>query len=297
VDAAAQPRESRPPRRRRPVAELPHALGEGVGLIERLARRRPAVFLDYDGTLTPIVDRPEDAILSERMRETVRELAERCPLCIVSGRDRQVVQRLLGIDDLVVAGSHGFDIWSPGSSGVRHEAGAEHRRLLEEVQERLTEAAAPIPGAVVEPKRSSVAVHFRLVPEAERPRVRRLVDATLQAHPGALRVMPGKLVYEIQPDVDWDKGKAVLYLLGALDLDHEDVAPVYVGDDDTDEHAFEALGRRGTGILVRAGAPDDPARTTFADYALDDVDEVRRFLAALAAALPPPTDEERGRQA
>ena len=70
---------------------------------------KPAVFLDYDGTLTPIVDRPEDALISASMRKAVRDLAGRCTVCVVSGRDRPVVQELMGVDDLVVAGSHGFD--------------------------------------------------------------------------------------------------------------------------------------------------------------------------------------------
>ena len=78
-------------------------------------------FLDYDGTLTPIVDRPDDAVISESMRAAVRALAQRCPVCVVSGRDRRVVQGLMGVDDLIVAGSHGFDIWSPteGTFGTR----------------------------------------------------------------------------------------------------------------------------------------------------------------------------------
>ena len=89
--------------------------------------RRPAVFLDYDGTLTPIVDRPEDALISASMRDAVRELAGRCTVCVVSGRDRPVVQKLMGVDDLVVAGSHGFDIWSPEGGEIAHDAAEELR--------------------------------------------------------------------------------------------------------------------------------------------------------------------------
>jgi hypothetical protein len=74
---------------------LPHALRDGQELRQRLAWRSPAVFLDYDGTLTPIVERPDDAVISDGMREAVRRLAARCPVCVVSGRDRQVVQRLM----------------------------------------------------------------------------------------------------------------------------------------------------------------------------------------------------------
>jgi trehalose 6-phosphate phosphatase len=95
------------------IAALPHALRDRDELTRQFGGRRPAVFLDYDGTLTPIVDRPDDAVISESMRAAVRALAQRCPVGVVSGRDRRVVQGLMGVDDLIVAGSHGFDIWSP----------------------------------------------------------------------------------------------------------------------------------------------------------------------------------------
>ena len=86
------------------IAALPDALRDRDELRRHLDGRRPAVFLDYDGTLTPIVDRPEDAVISESMRATVRGLAQRCPVCVVSGRDRRVVQDLMGVEDLIVPG-------------------------------------------------------------------------------------------------------------------------------------------------------------------------------------------------
>ena len=265
------------------MRDLPSALTDGDALDERLAGRRPAVFLDYDGTLTPIVDRPEDAVISESMREAVRGLARRCTVCVVSGRDRPVVQELMGVDDLVVAGSHGFDIWSPEEGTLEHEAGAGFEDLLQRVTNRIRGEAGAIEGALIEPKKASVAVHYRLVSESERPRIEELVDALLAEHPDELKVTPGKMVHEIQPKLDWDKGKAVLHLLEALDLDREDIVALYLGDDITDEHAFEALSGRGIGIFV--GHADDPevaGRTTAADFVLDSTQEVERFLDTLA---------------
>jgi trehalose 6-phosphate phosphatase len=267
----------------RNIGDLPHALEDGDRLVRDLAGRRPAVFLDYDGTLTPIVDRPEDALISESMREAVRGLAGRCPVCVVSGRDRRVVQELMGVDDLIVAGSHGFDIWSPAGGEIQREEGAGFADLLEEVNERLHREMSPIEGALVEPKKTSVAAHYRLVSEEERPRIKGIVDAVLEEHPGELKVTPGKMVYEIQPNVEWDKGKAVLYLLEALGLDGDDVVPMYLGDDITDENAFEALATRGIGVFVgRADDPEVGGRTTSADYVLHTVKEVEQFLDTLA---------------
>src|SRR3712207_4509600 len=211
------------------IRDLPHALAHGDELTRLLSARSPAVFLDYDGTLTPIVNRPEDAVISHGMRRTVRELAGRCPVCVISGRDRRVVQQLMGLDNLIVAGSHGFDIWSPEGT-VEREEGAGFEALLEEVKGRLHEELDPIGGALIEPKRTSVAAHYRLVSDEERPRVRKVVDTILSAHPEKLKITPGKMVYEIQPKIEWDKGRAMLYLLETLNLDRDDVVPLYLGE-------------------------------------------------------------------
>jgi trehalose 6-phosphate phosphatase len=189
----------------------------------------------------------------------------------------------MGVDDLVVAGSHGFDIWSPEGGAIEHQAGAGFEDLLRRVTSRVRREVDSIEGALIEPKKASVAVHYRLVSERERPRIKEVVDAVLAEHSDELKVTPGKMVYELQPKLDWDKGEAVLYLLQALGLDSEAVVPLYLGDDITDEHAFEALAGRGIGIFV--GNADDPevvGRTTAADFVLDSTQEVERFLDTLA---------------
>jgi trehalose-phosphatase len=265
------------------IQDLPHALAEIAALQDRLRSRRPAIFLDYDGTLTPIVDRPEDALISDEMRDAVRRLAQRHSVCVVSGRDRHVVQDLMGLEDLIVAGSHGFDIWSPSGGGIQRIEGTEFDALLAEVTAHLRSRIESVRGALIEPKRSSVAVHYRLVEESERPHVRAIVDETLADHPEALKMTPGKMVYEIQPKIDWDKGKAVLHLLEALGLQGDDVVPLYVGDDVTDEDAFAILANRGLGIVV--ADPDDPeasGRSTAASYSLRDPGEVQQLLDLLA---------------
>jgi trehalose 6-phosphate phosphatase len=118
---------------------------------------------------------------------------------------------------------------------------------------------------------------------SEPSRVKVLVGRVLAEHPDELKVTPGKVVYEGQPKLGWDKGKAVLHLVEALDLDREEIVALYVGDDITDEDAFEAL--KGTGMGVFVGNPDDPelaGRPTAADFVLISVKEVERFLRTLA---------------
>ncbi len=268
----------------RRIDDLPNPLTQDTDLAAKLGTGRPAVFLDYDGTLTPIVERPDDAVISDDMRRVVRALAERCSVCVVSGRDRVAVQQLMGLHNLIVAGSHGFDIWSPEEGTIEREVGSGGLTdLLGNVAEQLRDAVGGIDGAEVEPKKASVAVHVRRVAEAQRPSVVRAVDAVVAAHRDELRVIQGKMVYDILPRVDWDKGQAVLYLLEALGLNRHDVVPVYLGDDVTDEDAFRALRGRGIGIFVgRADDPEVAGRVTAADYILHSVDEVQTFLDSLA---------------
>ncbi len=263
------------------IKDLPTAADRVSEITGRVTGKRIAVFLDYDGTLTPIVDRPERAILSDEARAIVRSLSTRCTVAIVSGRDRPDVEKLVGIDTLVYAGSHGFDIASPDGRSIQREEGGDFGDLLQAVIARLHRELDTIEGALIEPKKASVAAHYRLVAEPEQRKVKAAVDGILADHTD-LRVTPGKMVYEIQPKIDWNKGKAVLHVLAALDLDGDHVVPFYFGDDITDEDAFAALSGRGIGILV--ADPSDPAidRPTYADYRVRDPDEAVRVLDSFA---------------
>ncbi len=262
------------------VPELPSALSHRDELAARLAGKRLAVFLDFDGTLAPVVDRPDMAVLSESMRGIVRTLAQRCPVIVISGRDRRDVHERVGLDELVYAGSHGFDIAWPDSGAEPHADCTKFRDLLKEAGAALERNLAPVEGVIVEPKSCSVAIHYRLTKEADAGAVKTAVDGVLADHP-RLRAVSGKKVYEILPRLDWDKGKAVLWMLKALGLDGPDVVPIYVGDDITDEDAFNALEGRGICVYVSDGV-DGGAPPAGADYCVKDPDEVGLLLTFLA---------------
>lgn len=234
-----------------------------------------AVFLDYDGTLTPIVSRPEQAVLSDSMRAVLRDLATKLPVAILSGRDLEDVRGRVGIDTIVYAGSHGFDIAGP--CGLCRQVATEFLPGLDMAEKELHAALDGIRGALVERKRFSIAAHYRNVRKSEASNVEQAVNEVAERH-RELRKIDGKKVYELLPNVDWDKGKAVLWLLRTLDLEGENVRPIYIGDDRTDEDAFRALEQRGVAILV-----SDELQHTVACYSLKNPVEVERFLRALAA--------------
>ena len=260
--------------------ELPSAL-ERLDAIAPGHDRRLAVFLDYDGTLTPIVPRPEDAVLAPEVRETVAQLARLCTVAIISGRDLANVRALVGVEGLVYAGSHGFDIAGPRGSLASNSKGDDFLPVLEMAERELRDALDGVPGSQVERKKYSIAVHYRNVAEDRLAVLESAVDRALRQHPD-LRDLPGKKVHDLQPRIEWDKGKALLHLLKTLGLDQPDVLPIYIGDDITDEDAFWALAERGIGIVVR----DEP-RTTAASLALENPGDVHRFLAALCRRREP----------
>src|SRR5215470_15530295 len=255
---------------------IPSAL-EHVHEIARSGDRL-AVFLDYDGTLTPIVSHPEDAWLSDSMRQTLQSLAARVPVAILSGRDLDDVRGRVLVDGIVYAGSHGFDI--AGAGGLRRELGQAYLPVLDAVENELREALDDIAGAQLERKHFSVAAHYRNVNEDDAAKVAAVVDAVAARH-RELRRINGKKVYELLPDIDWNKGKAVLWLLETLEVERGKALPIYIGDDRTDEDAFRALDKRGLAILV-----SEHPQETAANYCLSSPEEVERFLEELIARLP-----------
>lgn len=241
--------------------------------------KRLAVFLDYDGTLTPIVSHPDLATLSSSMRATLERLSRRCTLAVISGRDLRDVMSRVGIDRIFYAGSHGFDIAGPGREPLQYEQGTEYLSLLDQAERELRERLMPIEGCLIERKHFSIAVHYRLVEPSSIQQIKETVAEVLHRHT-RLRLSRGKKVYELQPNIDWHKGKALRWLQQALELDRNEVIPLYIGDDVTDEDAFAAIRDDGIGILVA-----ERARQTRARYLLSDPQEVQRFLDALTESL------------
>ncbi len=257
------------------MADLPSALVDNAGLPDELGKSRLAVFLDYDGTLTPIVEHPDMAVLSPESRSVLERLAAVTTVAIVSGRDVVDVMDKVGVPGLYYAGSHGFDIRTPSGEPVGDEEMVRFDTFLsslDQAEAELRQDLADVPGSNVERKRFAIAVHYRQVPEEFHQRVADAVDQIAPGYP-TLRVAGGKMIWELRPDIEWDKGKALEWLLKEMDLDHPDVIPLYIGDDITDEDAYRVLGDRGVGIVV--GREE---RASAAEYALEDTDEVRIFL-------------------
>lgn len=277
-DHEATPAPGPPRARAVPIDALPSALGRVAEIAREVGGREPVVLLDFDGTLAPIVERPEDAALPEPTRARLAVLASRRGVAIVSGRDLDDLRRRVALDEVYYAGCHGMRVAGPGGFAREHEEARRFVPALDEAQARLERELAPIDGVQVERKRFAVAVHFRRAPGAGE-QVRRAVERARGAG-GGLRSSDGRMVLELRPGINWDKGAAIGWLLEALGLDEERAFPIYVGDDVTDEDAFAAVERRGLPIVVRGRDG-----TTRARLSLADTDEVRELLGRLDAEL------------
>ncbi len=255
------------------ISELPNALESYGQLIGITGVRESMLFLDYDGTLSPIVSDPAAARLVDGAAEALRLVAEVCPVAILSGRDLEDVRSRVDIPGVWFAGSHGFELTGPDGTRHQNEAAAEFVPILERAAAELSRSLAGIAGVRVEHKRFAVAVHYR---EVAPERVGQVVAATHQA--GAregLRVTGGRMLVELRPDIDWDKGTTLAWIRDRIDPSGS-LLPIYIGDDLTDEDAFDAVRFDGIGIVVAHN--EDGDRKTAAHFTLRSPDQVCEFM-------------------
>jgi alpha,alpha-trehalase len=257
-----------------PANKLPSALEKKHEILGRLKEGRPAIFLDYDGTLTPIVEDPSKAFLPEKTRQLIEKLAEHWTVTIMTGRALYDAKDLVGLENLVYAGSHGFKIAGPEES-FHEERGDEYLPSLDKAEKELGDRVKDLKGVHIEHKPFAIAVHYRQASETIVPELGKRVDEVVGHYPDLVKTT-GKKIFELRPKMDWDKGKALLYLLGKMHIDDSRTVPVYIGDDTTDEDAFRAIAGRGIGILV-----SEDNSPTAASYVVRNPDEVAVFLEEL----------------
>lgn len=236
--------------------------------------------LDYDGTLTPIVDKPEWAKLSPETRGLLDRISRkpRFRVAVVSGRSLADVRGLVGLNNIIYAGNHGLELEGPSIRYLHPEAEAA-RSVLENIAGRLREELNGIAGLQVEDKKLTLSIHFRRVPEKFLDKLFRIIEnITRDAEKrGVIAVTGGKKVIEIRPPADWDKGKIVRRLQTELTGGEPGkILAIYLGDDRTDEDAFRAI--HDEGVTVRVGGPDPGSR---ARYYLDDPGQVLELLKKL----------------
>ena len=238
---------------------------------------------DYDGTLSPLVHEPSQAWLEAGVRDHLRSLAT-CPrvrLTIISGRDLVDLRARVGVPDAIYAGCHGLEVDGPDMSFSHPEAEAQ-QDSLRMIGLALNQRMPSVEGMRVEAKRLGLAIHYRDVPAERMREVEDELARAIQKSGHRLKIFHGSKVIEILPQVGWNKGRCALWIREAVQrLSARPVMTVYMGDDWTDEHAFEAL--EGQAITIKIGGAAPASRAL---YRLPDVLAAQRLVADLATLVP-----------
>jgi trehalose 6-phosphate phosphatase len=232
--------------------------------------------LDYDGTLTPIVNHPDQALLPPDTKSLLTNLCDlpNAFTCIISGRSCEDIRRNVGIKRIIYAGNHGMEIRGEGLSfSIRNSKKYEEEinAICRSLKQRLKE----IEGVWVENKGLTASVHYRLADSEDVQKAKQIILPIIKTSKN-LKLKRGKKVWEIRPNIDWNKGKAVTYILErCLRKDWKSkTAVVYMGDDKTDEDAFSLLKPVGITALVSRR----PLQISSARYFLAHPQEVTNFL-------------------
>ena len=251
---------------------------------ELLTCSRVGLFSDFDGTLVPIVADPAEAALPPSAQELLRLLATRLDLvALISGRSVQDLRQMAGVEGIIYIGNHGLERWVRGRAETLEEAvpfGPSIQRVIESVY------GLSLPGLVLEDKGESLSIHYRGVGDASRARVAILDRVSEEARSLGLRVSEGKMVIEVRPPLEMNKGLA----LESLVSEHSLTGVMMLGDDLTDVDAFRAVHclvaqKRVKGLAIAVTDAETPEPVvTEADLILDGTPDSERFLKWLAEA-------------
>jgi trehalose 6-phosphate phosphatase len=263
---------------------LRHLLRSWPVILEHLQNtEKILLLLDYDGTLTPIVERPELAQISEDTRNLLKKIMRHksITIAIISGRAMPDLKEKINLEGVIYAGNHGFEIEGQGLSFINPIA-IELKPVLRIMRQILTLALKTIKGVFVEDKGLSLTIHYRQADEKHTGDVKNILERILNGPltSGKVKVTTGKKVFEVRPAVNWDKGKAVQLIMKRYSKGgrQRHLLPIYIGDDLTDEDAFKFIQRHGKGISILVGNPDP---NSSAQYFVESTTEVRTFLGML----------------
>jgi trehalose 6-phosphate synthase/phosphatase len=245
-------------------------------IVTALQGRPVNLFFDYDGSLAPIAETPEQAKLPPENRALLMALRSSAKIGIISGRSLEDLKTMVGIPDIIYVGNHGAEICDGAAVRISHYSEADEAKLTEFLN-RLRVQLADIPGVFIEEKGITASVHFRKVSEKALGNLFTLFWETARDYKDRFRIGTGKKVLEIKPLAAWNKGEALSLILKTLPPEN---CSVYLGDDTTDEDAYKVLAEKGFSVSI--------GKNPKADYYLKIQPEVTLLLEHLLTILKAP---------
>jgi trehalose-phosphatase len=246
---------------------LPQALVKRIKTAQHIA-----LFLDYDGTLTPIQKQPDDAVLSEQTSEILR-LLSRIPqisLSIVMGRSMVDIKKFAQFKNINISANHGLHIRTKEYEWI-HPVASATRFIIQKIYLVLQKKLKSFPDITLENKHFSLAIHYRNANLSLIPRLHLLIIDAVGPFKSNVSITSGKKVVEIKPRTDWDKGKAIECIVKKMNSNTPPLL-IFIGDDTTDEDAFRTL--RSKGITICVGK----SKKTQAKYYVRSVSQAIKFL-------------------
>ncbi len=233
------------------------------------------IFLDFDGTLSPIQKHPDKAKLSARTKNLLMRLSDKknLSLIIVSGRQLDDLKKRIGISNLIYSGNHGLESEINSKRGT-HPLIIKLNTKLNEVKERLLQLSLLYPGSFIEDKNISFSFHYRGIDRCNFNLIKSdfsgIIKTYRKSH--SLKIIAGKKVFDVIPDFDWSKGHFAQQIVNLFSkTTKENIATIFIGDDSTDESAFLILKK---GINIRVGRK----KKTLANHYLKNSSDVYKFL-------------------
>lgn len=262
---------------------MQHLLNKISAFKKELLNKQLFLLMDYDGTLAPIADTPAEALIPQDTKDLLADLSvmKNIKLAIVSGRELKDVKKMVGIPGMIYAGNHGLEIEGPGIEfSVKVPEGT--ITLLQNIKKLLSFKLGAVKGVYIEDKKLAIALHYRNAKTGVISMLKEYFNYAVQPYlmTNKVDVLIGKMVYEVRPHVDWNKGNAIMWLISKITKETDrEILPIYIGDDITDESVFKCL--ENTGVTVFVGEN----RKTAAKHYLKDTGEVYEILKKIKKML------------
>lgn len=246
-------------------------------LKHNLKKNNLYIFLDYDGTLAPIVRNPKDAVISKETINIIKTMVniKDCKISVISGRSLKDVKNKVNIKGIIYTGNHGLEI-NGNSIYLKIHMSNKQKSILKHIKYKLQKELSLLKGIIIEDKEFTLSIHYRMLNKAKYKILKTKFMNVIEPYriKKYSRITYNKKIFEVKPSINWNKGNAVLWILRNDNFKNKNIPiiPIYIGDDKTDEDAFEVLNKNGITIFV------GEKKKSKANYYLKTTKEVKMFL-------------------